>query len=171
MQDLPEGEEDVEESASRERYPSSKVEDPTTLILVDEADRLKMAGFEQMRDIFYRSEICLVFIGVPGLGKRLSRYAQLYSRVGFIHAFHPMSAEEMRHLLQEKWKEMGRAFTQGDFTDEEAVTAIIRVTGGNFRLLNRLLAQMERILQINELQTITREVVEAAQESLVIGNI
>lgn len=171
MQDLPEGEEDVEESASRERYPSSKVEDPTTLILVDEADRLKMAGLEQMRDIFDRSEIGLVLIGMPGLEKRLSRYAQLYSRVGFIHAFHPMSAEEMRHLLQEKWKEMGRAFTQGDFTDEEAVTAIIRVTGGNFRLLNRLLAQMERILQINELQTITREVVEAAQESLVIGNI
>lgn len=77
----------------------------------------------------------------------------------------------MRHLLQAKWNEMGRTFTSGDFTDEEAVTAVIRVTGGNFRLLNRLLAQVERILQINEMQTITREVVETAQEGLVIGNI
>ena len=59
---------------------------------------------------------------------------------------------------------MGCALTEGDFTDEEALTAVIRVTGGNFRLLHRLLAQIERILQINELKTITCEVVEAAQE-------
>jgi DNA transposition AAA+ family ATPase len=149
----------------------AQIEDPTTLILVDEADRLKMAGLEQMRDIFDQGGVGLVLIGMPGLEKRLSRYAQLYSRVGFIHAFRPLSADEMRHLLREKWREMGCAFTEGDFTDEEALTAVIRVTGGNFRLLHRLLAQMERILQINELKTITREVVEAAQEGLVIGNI
>jgi hypothetical protein len=29
--------------------------------------------------------------------------------------------------------------------------------------------QVERILQINELQTVTKEVVEAARENLVIG--
>ena len=34
----------------------------------------------------------------------------------------------------------------------ETVATIIRMTGGNFRLLNRLLTQMERILEINALQ-------------------
>jgi hypothetical protein len=47
--------------------------------------------------------------------------------------------------------------------------SIIRMTGGNFRLLNRLLTQMERILEINALQEVTKAVVEAARESLVIG--
>jgi hypothetical protein len=52
--------------------------------------------------------------------------------------------------------------------DEEARKAIIRVTGGNFRLLHRLLTRITPLVEINALQTVTREVVEAARESLVI---
>jgi hypothetical protein len=53
--------------------------------------------------------------------------------------------------------------------DEEARAAIIRVPGGNFRLLHRLLTQIARLVEINALHTVTRQVVEAARESLVIG--
>jgi len=58
---------------------------------------------------------------------------------------------------------------EDDFTDAEVVAAIVRVTGGNFRLIQRLFTQIERILQINELRTVTKEVIETARESLVIG--
>jgi DNA transposition AAA+ family ATPase len=51
----------------------------------------------------------------------------------------------------------------------ETTAAIIRVTGGNFRLLSRLLAQIERLLEINLLNEVTKAVVEAAHESLVVG--
>jgi hypothetical protein len=40
---------------------------------------------------------------------------------------------------------------------------------GSFRLIHRLLMQVERTLQINEMRVVTKEVVEAARENLVIG--
>jgi hypothetical protein len=47
--------------------------------------------------------------------------------------------------------------------------AIIRITGSNFRLLHRLLTQMVRLVAINAVSHVPREVVEAVRESLVIG--
>jgi DNA transposition AAA+ family ATPase len=142
---------------------------PVRLILVDEADRLKVPSLEQLRDLFDRSEVGLILIGMPGLEKRLARYPQLYSRVGFVHSFRTLRAEEVRRLLAEHWPEMERALPPSGISDPEAVAAIIRITGGNFRLLHRLLSQVDRILALNRLQVVTTDVVEAARESLVIG--
>jgi hypothetical protein len=59
--------------------------------------------------------------------------------------------------------------TFGDPTDAAAVNAIARITGGNFRLVERIFAQIQRVVQINDLSSVTPEVVTAAGESLVIG--
>jgi DNA transposition AAA+ family ATPase len=146
--------------------------DPTDwveLILVDEADRLKPAALEQLRDLYDRSSIGLVLVGMPGIEKRMARYPQLYSRVGFVHHFKPLSPEEVHFVLQQKWQPHGLTLDPSDFTDAEAMATIIRMTGGNFRLLQRLLGQVERVMQINELRYVTKEVVESARELLIIG--
>jgi hypothetical protein len=51
----------------------------------------------------------------------------------------------------------------------EVMARLIRMTGGNFRLLTRLLTQIERVLDVNDLQIVSVEVLEAARDSLVIG--
>src|SRR5208282_545156 len=142
------------------------IDDPTQLILVDEADRLKMASLEQMRAIFDAGGIGLVLIGMPGLEKRLARYAQFYSRIGFVHEFRPLNVPEMRKLLTNRWAPPGVTLPE---MDPEAVASVIRITGGNFRLFERLLTQIERILEINNLRLVAKTVVEAARENLVIG--
>ena len=121
-----------------------------------------------MRDIFDHGGIGLVLLGMPGIEKRLARYPQLYSRIGFVHEFRPLAAKEIRELLDQHWTPPDVHLPQHPW-DQETVAAIIRITGGNFRLLNRLLTQMERILEINSVQQVTKAVVEAARESLVIG--
>ena len=78
---------------------SREAGDPTDLLLVDEVDRLKMSGLEQLRAIFDGGGIGLVLIGMPGLERRLARYAQLYSRIGFVHEFRPLGTAEVRSLL------------------------------------------------------------------------
>jgi DNA transposition AAA+ family ATPase len=145
-----------------------EIKDPTALVVIDEADRLKMAGLEQIRDIFDRGGIGLVLIGMPGLERRLARYAQLSSRIGFVHEFRPLGAAEVRTLLA-VWRPPGVLLPEDLLADAEGVAAIIRITGGNFRLLDRLLTQVGRILELNGLEVVTREVVEAAREILVIG--
>jgi DNA transposition AAA+ family ATPase len=135
---------------------------------VDEADRLKTAALEQLRDHHDRTGIGLILIGMPGIEKRLARYPQLYSRVGFVHHYKPLSVDEQAFVLARYWPHL-QLGDSDDFATTEAIAALTRITSGNFRLTTRLVDQIERVLEINQLTTITKEVVEAARENLVIG--
>jgi len=103
-----------------------------------------------------------------GLGFRLARFPQFYSRIGFVHEFRPLATNETRDLLEKGWTPPGVSLPERPL-GPESVAAIIGMTAGNFRLLNRLLTQIERIIEVNALQEVTKSVVEAARESLVIG--
>jgi len=139
------------------------------LIIIDEAERLSTSALEHLRDMFDRTPLGLMLIGMPGIEKRLARYPQLYSRVGFAHHYRPLQDDELTFVLTRHWRQLGLSLDSTDFTDTQAMAAISRITRGNFRLLHRLFVQMERILRINELHVITEDVVEAARSTLVIG--
>jgi DNA transposition AAA+ family ATPase len=153
----------------RQRHLRNRLPKPTaSLVVIDEADRLKIASLEQVRDEFDHSEAGFVLIGMPGIEKRLARYPQLYSRVGFVHEFRTLSKAQVLSVLRANWRPEGVHLPMETF-DEESLAAVVRITGGNFRLLHRLISQIGRILEINGLANVTTPVVDAARESLVIG--
>jgi DNA transposition AAA+ family ATPase len=139
------------------------------MVIVDETERMPTSAIELIRDIFDRTGMGVILIGMPGMEKRLSRYPQLYSRVGFAHHYRPLQGDELTFVLTRHWRRLGLALDDADFTDAQAIASIARITGGNFRLLNRLFVQIGRILKINGLSVITDDVVAAARSTLVIG--
>src|SRR6266567_4653654 len=138
------------------------------LLIVDEANRLKDAGLEQIRDIYDKGRFGLLLLGMPGQEKRLARAPQLYSRIGFAHQMDPMPEEETRDFLEKRWSHRVKAYSD-DFTDKEAVATTLRITRGNLRLIDRLMTQVEYVLLANQLQVVTKEVVETARQNLIIG--
>lgn len=77
------------------------------LVIIDEAERLSTSALEFVRDFFDRGDIGLILIGMPGIEKRLSRYPQLYSRVGFAHHYRPLQADELSFVLTRHWRKLG----------------------------------------------------------------
>jgi DNA transposition AAA+ family ATPase len=147
------------------------VRERVKLLIIDEADRLQSKSLEQIRDFYDRHKIAVIFIGMPGIEKRLVRFPQLYSRIGFAHAYKPLCEEETAFIIKNHLHVFGISMNTDDFTDQEAIAAITRITQGNFRLINRLLKQATRIMKVNQLSSIRKEVIDAARECLVIGNI
>ncbi|WP_426997805.1 AAA family ATPase [Pseudarthrobacter sp. N5] len=139
------------------------------LLIIDESGRLSATALELLRDRYNRDNIALILIGMPGIKKWFGRYAQLYSRVGFAHEYRPLAQEELNFVLERRWHKLGQTLDPEDFTEAQAIAAVARITRGNFRLIDRLFTQVERATKINELSTITDDVIEAARSTLVIG--
>lgn len=142
----------------------------TTLLIIDEAERLTPTALELLRDRHDREHLSMILIGMPGIDQRFRHYPQLYSRLGFSHHYRTLGREELLFVLDRHWKRLGRTLDPDDFTDAQAIASIERITRGNFRLLERLFPQIARVLKINELETITDDVIEAAASILVIGS-
>jgi DNA transposition AAA+ family ATPase len=127
-----------------------------------------MNSLEAIRSIFDDGGIGMVLIGMPGIEKRVARFPQFYSRIGFVHEFRPLHEAQMTRLLNERWLPAGVRLPDAVFAPD-VIATLIRMSGGNFRLLTRLQTQVERILKVNQSEIVSKEIVTAARDSLVIG--
>ena len=75
--------------------------------MIDEADRLSITSLEQVRSVFDQGGLGLILIGMPGIEKKMARFPQLYSRIGFVHEFRPLAAAEVQKLLESGWTPSG----------------------------------------------------------------
>jgi DNA transposition AAA+ family ATPase len=107
---------------------------------------------------------------MPGIEKRIARFPQFYSRIGFVHEFLTLEEKEITELRNQGWVPVGVTLPS-EVLAPDVIASLIRMSGGNFRLLTRLLTQIERILKVNQLDKVSKEIVAAARDSLVIGQV
>ena len=72
-------------------------------------------------------------------------------------------------MLAQYWEQLGQPFDPDNTDHAETANAVTQITGGNFRLIERLMTQIARVMGINQLEAITPDVVHAARQILVIG--
>jgi DNA transposition AAA+ family ATPase len=150
-------------------YAREKNQNFAELVIIDEAERLKPQALELIRELYDTSDVNFIFIGMPGIERILERFPQLYSRIGFMHQFQRLSKIEIEFIIEKHFSKLGVNIDAADFTDQEAISAVIRCTNGNFRLINRLVKQAIRIMKVNNAVTLTSEIIEAARSCLLIG--
>ena len=110
----------------------------------------------------------MVLIGMPGIERRISRYPQLYSRVGFLHEFKTLSKDEMIFIIEHHLNQLGTEIKRDNFSDYETLNSIVRITKGNLRVLSRLFQQLARLMKINNITSIDVDLVNVARNALVI---
>jgi len=106
---------------------------------------------------------------MPGFDRQLARYPQLYSRIGFAHQYKPLDVDDLPLVLTNYWDQLGLPLDPDDTNDFETVSAVVRITGGNFRLIERLMTQVARVMEINQLDALDPDVIHAARQMLVVG--
>ena len=107
--------------------------------------------------------------GMPGIPRSaLLAFLSFTRASASFMSFGRSGAAEVQELLERCWTPPGVTLPDSGFTPE-VVARLVRMTGGNLRLLTRLLTQVERVLGVNNTQVISVGIVEAARDSLVIG--
>lgn len=96
------------------------------------------------------------------------RAPQLYSRVGFAHEMELLLDDETTQFFREAPGPSCKP-SSDNFTDKEATATLLRITRGNIRLIQHLKFQVEHVLVANQEQVFTKDVIETAQQNLIIG--
>ena len=137
-----------------------KLKSSGRLIIIDEAEHLPYKSLELVRRIYDKANVGIVLVGMPKLFKNLKgekgQYAQLYSRVGITALLEPLTEEDTKSIIS----------TITSIT-ENIYPVISKYTGGNTRVLTKLLVRAHRIAEINDTE-INEDIIKNSMRQLII---
>ena len=158
------------EKIGKKTGPHTRTGKHVELLIIDESERLNATSLELLRDRYDRDNIALILIGMPGIEKWLSRYAQLYGGVDSRPRIPPTRTGRTEFRPGTPMAQTRPNPRPGRLHrcpghrrrcpgSPEATSA--SSTGSS--------PKSSSIMRINELSTITDDVIEAARSTLVIG--
>jgi hypothetical protein len=139
------------------------MEQELVLILLDEAERLSRQSIEMVRAIYDRTRVPIMLIGMLDILRELRSHKKFYSRIGIAYHYEPLSHDQLAELL-------GRLHPQlrgiDPIEEGRLLEYIYRATRGEFRRINRLVKQAERVRKANKHPVLSLPIFEAASKLL-----
>jgi len=123
-------------------------------IYVDEADRLAAGRIEDLRDIHDETGAAVMLVGEEALYATLNARRRLWSRVTQEVQFGPVADEDVLTFALQ---------AAGLKLDAEACRQVAQRAGGDFRLVARIVGQLERMAKASETNRATAEMVARVQ--------
>ena len=80
----------------------------------------------------------------------------------FAHHYQPLDPDDIPIVLAQYWHHLGQPFDPDNIEHTKTANSVTPITGGNFRLIERLMTQIARVMAINQLATVTPDVAHAA---------
>lgn len=135
------------------------------LIIVDEADKLinkyTAAKMEILRGIFDQSEVGIVIAGEPKLESDIKTVLERFAnRIDFCYKLHGLGREELKKYL-EGWE------IEEDAANELALRAFA-ARNGCFRLLDRTMNNVLRVMKAHGEYTVTLKTVQEASGMMML---
>lgn len=135
------------------------------ILIIDEADKLiskyTQKKMEILRGIFDQADVGMVIAGEPRLEAQIKSYLTRFAnRVDFYSCFKGLTRAEVEEYLK-------------DYSiEDEAMEELVHRASGNqngcFRLLDRTLRNVFRIMNENELETVTMDVIHQASNMMML---
>lgn len=122
------------------------------LILIDEADRLRIDNIEHLRDIHDETGCPIALIGEPSLYGRLTARRRIFERVTRFVEFGPVIADDVM---------MFGIKACNLRIEAAAAMELVARCKGSFRLLYHLMIDLERAAKANKVDQVTLEMVES----------
>lgn len=135
------------------------------LVILDEADRLNHQALEMVRSIYDRTGVPILLIGMTDIVRNLRSHKKFYSRVGIAYHFEPLSFEQ----LVECSPKLHPLFngTNGEL-DRPILDFVFHSTRGEFRRIERLVSQANRLRVANDQSSFSLGLFQTAA-SLLLG--
>lgn len=138
----------------------ARIMDEKILLIVDQSEYLSHSILELLRNLHDEAGCGLLLVGLEELKTNIygsrGEYAQLSSRISIYQKTLPLTLKDVEEYLKsvEKIKDPCK------FSGE-----ILKITRGNFRVLDNLLWRAVRIAEIHK-EDINKEIITAAKEGL-----
>lgn len=131
------------------------------LIILDEAERLNRHSLDMVRSIYDRTGVPILLIGMTDILQKLRSHKKFYSRIGIAYCFKPLTFNQMTEYIDE----LHPLFkSTNNNTLPDLLRFLYESTRGEFRRINRLVKQTERIRIANEHSKLSLPLFQAASK-------